>query len=196
MKTRLLILPILFSLFFSPVSADLVTEGEVTVMFRLTNINEFDDYEFFVLYQSYYYDEGYQPGDIDTMMIEKSIGYTASGRGGKSYLYARNKETGKISKSEVLLGGKDYVDDYELRNVTQDYQIKKIEGGEIVLKEKRLHKGAVEEEYDEDNDEVDGFWVVGGWLYWVLPAACFVLLVAFFMFRRRSKGSLSAAASN
>ena len=63
-----------FALLFAfPVMADLATAGEVDLRIELLNGEEFEGYTFFVEYQTYYYEYGYQEGPIREVELELSL---------------------------------------------------------------------------------------------------------------------------
>ena len=170
--------------------ADVAVEGEVDIEFKITNISDYPDYSFFVKYQTYYYEYGYQPGEVTESKVAENVVRSAGARGSKSYLYARDKE-GKIYESEIKLGGQKIISDRRANSIVEAYKIKSIKDGKINLKleekyldygdgkTKKISKGAV------SGTEMFGVDVV----YVAIPAVCLLLLVGFFMFRKKKSAS-------
>ncbi len=194
MKIKLIIAFLALAIFSPGLRADVVTEGEITVTFRITNLNEFSDYQFFFLHQGYTYDEGWREGDIDTVFMEDGGQYSGGREGDKSYIFARNKVTGQIMRSDMQLGGKEFRENAKYRTVLQDYSVSGIEGGVVVLKEGKKLKPDSKGEFAEP--ENDGFWHGFGWMYWLLPLVCLVSLLAFFILRKRPAASFHATVAD
>lgn len=164
--------------------ADVANEGEVNVKVELINGKDFPGFEFFIRYQNYHYDMGYQPDGLTDIVLEPGLVTETGGRGDQSLLYARDENGNEfVSKTEV--GGVDsdfgpdvayYLDQIEVisvKNGEVKFKIvarKKMSGDDKVLK---IIKG-----------DVSG----GGksiWMIILVPIFCLTGLFAFFVLRRR-----------
>ena len=167
--------------------ADVANEGEVDVKVELINGKDFPGFEFFIRYQNYHYDMGYQPDGLTDIVLEPGLVTETNGRGDQSLLYARDEKGNEfVSKTEV--GGVDsdfgpnvayYLDQIEVISVKNGeikFKIaarKKMSGDDKVLK---IIKG----------DVSDG--EMSTWLIILVPIFCLTGLVAFFVLRRRKSG--------
>ncbi len=171
-----------FALLFAfPVMADLATAGEVDLRIELLNGEEFEGYTFFVEYQTYYYEYGYQEGPIREVELEPGKDINASGRGGRSKIYARN-EDGDLFESEEAVGGVvNNASDDVLAYVDQ-YNVVSMKDGKLKLEHKarimHLHNG---EKIEVSKSGID-FSLAGI----IMSLACLVALVLFFIFRKKS----------
>lgn len=179
--------------------ADLVTEGEVSHKFTIVNLDEFPEYEFFILYQTYYYDRGYQEGAANEKAVDHGNYYRGGDRSGTSPLYARLKtKKGRKKKgpeSSIRLGGREVVAERDAQSIHDDYKIISINDTLIELelvdqkimlgngKELKINKGSI-----SSGAEVGGIDLI----YFALPGVCLLSILAFFVYRRRAARSETA----
>lgn len=183
---------LIFTLFlvpiFATVFADIAIEGEVTRLTRITNLSDFPDYEFFIKFQAYYYDMGYQAGELtDTPVFEDSL-FRSGGRGSTSFIYARRKSDGTIFQSEKAVGGQKIVSQRGADGIEDLIKIKSLEDGEIKFKiqESILHyRNGKTEKISKSG--ITGISMFGFDIAYVgFPLLCALALVFFFMRRRRN----------
>ncbi|HEX2901589.1 MAG TPA: hypothetical protein VHS96_17890 [Bacteroidia bacterium] len=172
--------------------ADVAREGEVEVKVELMNGKFFPDYEFFVRYQGYYYNQGYHPSEPVDLILAPGESFTTGSKGGSSYLYARDS-SGNIYESETKVGGvaKDFSPNvgYHLHQI----QVLSVRDGvvkfKIVARKKMTDEGKVIKIIKGD--------VAGGgksiWMTLLMPALSLAGLLAFFLMRRRKNGTQTAA---
>lgn len=175
-------------------SADVVTEGEVDIRFRITNLDDYPEYEFYVMYQTYHYDEGYQPGDVIETLIEANKVHQAGERGSKSALYARKKgdKNGPVFESNVLLGGDKIISDYKARAIIEEIEITSVEDGKVEFKveDRFLMYDNGKEKRFKNAGAILGVELFGVDLgYIVLPLVCLIGLVVFFMLRKKKSAT-------
>ena len=184
--TKPRVILILFSfIFFNSIHADVVTEGEFNRQFRIINADQYPDYTFYILYQTYYYDMGYQPGDVNEMIIKPGEAYYGGDRGGVSRIYGKsNSGNPEVATSEETVGGNVYVTQSGVQGVIDEIKITGIKAGVITFvvvktlhvldggKEKAVKKGAF-----------PGFGDGNSPLIFVLPGICLALLIGFLLFR-------------
>jgi hypothetical protein len=113
--------------------ADVLVEGEVDIRVKVTNISDFPDYEFYIEYQDYFYEYGWQPGDISQVAVKEGEEFETGDKGSSSKLYAKDKEGNTFSSLEAL-GGNTQIDDYQASYIVQEVEITSINGGEIRYK--------------------------------------------------------------
>lgn len=175
----------LFSLpYFS--KADVAIEGEVDIRVKVLNLSDFPGFEFFIEYQEYYYDMGWQAGDIVQVAIQEGQEFETGEKGGGSKLFAKDAQ-GNTYATEQDLGGNTVLDDYKASYIVQEINIKSVEGGKITFK--------VADEYKVYPDGKTrklkkGFVLFGVNLFgvdlglFVLPIVCLAGLIFFFWTRR------------
>ena len=166
--------------------ADVLIEGEVDIRVKVTNISDYPDYEFYIEYQDYYYEYGWQPGDISQVEIKEGEEFETGDKGSSSKIYAKDKE-GNVFSTLESLGGNMQIDDYQASYIVQEVEITAINGTEIRFKivdqykvypdggTKKMRKGMV----------LTGIYLFGmdlGLL--LLPIICLGGLVFFFWMRR------------
>lgn len=186
----LLLLPVLFVLGLSPLMADVATEGEVDVQVELMNGAQFKGFTFFIKYQSYTYNMGYQPSGLSEVVLEAGKSFETGGRGDASKLYARDSK-GKVYESKEMVGG--VASDFD-RNVSyylDQIEITKVKKGvisyKVVARKKMGPNGEVLEIMKSDvvNDEPGK----GKWMLFTIPVVCLIGLVAFFILRSRKRSA-------
>lgn len=175
--------------------ADLVTEGEVTHEFTILNLDEFEEYEFYILFQTYYYDRGYQEGPTKEMSVAPGKYFRGGQRSGTSPLYARLKSDeneGPDPSSSIRLGGRQIVAERNARSIQDDYRIVSINDSliELELVEQRIMLNNGKKIQIKKGSLSSGM-EVGGMdlIYFVLPGVCLLGILAFFVYRRRASGS-------
>lgn len=171
--------------------ADIANEDEVDVKIELMNGAKFPSFEFYIRYQSYKYDMGYQPDGLTDVVLEAGKPTETGQRGDKSLLYARDKN-GREYVSQEELGG--VVTD---RGVNVGYYLDQIEVVSLkkgVLKFKKVRKiiGTNNEVLEILKGDVSGGGKVS-WMFILVPIVCLTGLVAFFILRRREGGKTTAA---
>ena len=184
MKT--FILSFLLFLIALPAFADIANEDEVDLNVELMNGEKFEGYTFFVRYQTYYYEYGYQPGMVNEVDLKPGENYAVSGRGGSSKIYARD-EKGNEFESEEEVGG---VVNYSGNGVSvfiDRYKVVSVKDGKIELKHvervKQLRSGKLVKVNKAGLDfDGNGF----PWMSFALPLVSFLALIAFFIFRRKA----------
>jgi hypothetical protein len=166
--------------------ADVAIEGEVDIRVKVLNTSEFPGYEFYIEYQDYYYEYGWQPGGVAHVTIKENEEFETGERGGASKLYAVDAE-GNVFETEEQIGGNQILDDYKASYIVQEIEITELRDGKIAFKveseykvypggeTKKLRKGFV----------FFGFDVMGidiGLI--LLPLVCLGGLLFFFWTRR------------
>ena len=170
--------------------ADVATEGEVDVQVELMNGAQFKGFTFFIKYQSYTYNMGYQPSGLSEVVLEAGKSFETGGRGDASKLYARDSK-GKVYESKEMVGG--VASDFD-RNVSyylDQIEITKVKKGvisyKVVARKKMGPNGEVLEIMKSDvvNDEPGK----GKWMLFTIPVVCLIGLVAFFILRSRKRSA-------
>lgn len=186
----------LISLLSGRAMADIVTEGEFDIRFEVINLDEFPDYEFFFDFQTYYYEYGYQKGEIKQIDIEPGTNYVADERGGQTYLQARSLSAEfDDAKAEAPVGGVTYDSDEDISTITQLVRITKVEDGvihfEIVNTIYEYIDGAIRK-LDGDID-VFGGGLSGGnrWMLYALLPAIALLSILMLIFMRRKRPQIA-----
>lgn len=184
----LLLIPMLLVLGLSPLMADVATEGEVDVQVELLNGAKFPGFTFFIKYQSYTYNMGYQPSELSEVVLEAGKAFQTGGRGDQSKLYARDSK-GKVYESKDMIGG--VASDFD-RNVSyylDQIEVTKIKKGvisyKVVARKKMGVNGEVLEIKKSDvvNDDANK----GRWMLFTIPVVCMIGLIAFFVLRNRKR---------
>lgn len=119
--------------------ADVAIEGEVDIRIKVLNLSDFPGYEFYIEYQDYYYEYGWQPGDIAHVTIKENEEFETGERGGASKLYAVDKQ-GNIFASAEELGGNMVLDDYKASYVVNEVEVTELRDGKLSYKVKRAYK--------------------------------------------------------
>lgn len=174
--------------------ADLVEPGDITRQFKVANINEFPDYKFYILYTDYVYEMGYKPESIDTVWIRQGEIYATSDREASSSLYAvRKNGSGDHFVSDIELGGKDFAASGKISTIVDIVHVKAVTDGIVdfeIRKEMIVYKGGKTRMKKRNTGFLS--WITpsgpragNGWLTWILPAASLLILLAFWLWRRR-----------
>ncbi len=164
--------------------ADVAREGEVDIKVQVMNHKSFPGIEFFVRYQGHYYDRGYHLGDPQDLILEAGKSFTTGSRGGSSLLYARDT-SGNVYESATNIGGLAKESSRNVGHHLHQIQVLSVKDGlvkfKIVAKKKMTDEDKVIQIIKGD--------VAGGgksiWMAILMPAACLLGLVAFFILRRR-----------
>jgi hypothetical protein len=164
--------------------ADIATPGEQDVYIELLNGNAFPKYKFFIKYQTYHYDMGYKPGGVEVVDITPGKHFMTGDRGAQSFLYARGPK-GEW-KSAVEVGGSaiDYTDGVQY--MLDRIKIKKLNPKGKVIEIEVMERqaigegGAVLQTIKKSAVELPTSMI------WILPLACGLGLVLFFVFRRKA----------
>ena len=170
-----------------PMRADVATEGEVDVRVELMNAQDFPKFKFFIKYQEYYYDMGYQPGDVTPVYFEPGKPISTGERGDASLLYAED-ENGHEYASEEPIGGVATDFGRDVSYLLDQIKVTSIKGDLIKFKVVSRHKvdsdgkliGVKKGEFSAEDPENRN------WMLIILPAVCLLGLVLFFIFRKRS----------
>ncbi len=171
--------------------ADVVEEGQTTVKVMLKNSSAFPDYEFYILYQDYYYNMGYQKGDQLVLWLEEGREYEAGDQGSSSKIYARLiSDTVQIFETESEYGGEEIVHDRKVSVLVDEITITKIEGDHVAVKVKRVKIDNKGKRSNSDEGFIMGihkgpFQILGinGWI-WLMPLAAFLSLTMLYFWRR------------
>lgn len=164
--------------------ADIATRDEVSVKVELMNGARFPSFEFYIRYQSYHYDMGYQPDPLTDVVLEAGKPIETGQRGARSFLYARDKKSGRQYASKKEIGGTIAERGVDVSHYVDQIEVLSLRKGEVkfkVVARKRMnHNGEVMEILKGD--------VTGGkanWLMILVPIICLSGLVAFFLLRRK-----------
>ena len=165
--------------------ADVATEGEVDVYIELLNGNEFPGYKFFIKYQNYEYNMGYQPAGVQIVFLEPGKHVSTGDRGSSSLLFAEGKR-GKY-QSSIEVGGSEINHTEGLQYVLDRIKITKVDkkGLRFEVVERQLigENGTVLETIQKGSLEPLN---LQAFLLWLLPIVCLVGLVLFFLFRKKA----------
>lgn len=166
--------------------ADLAREGEVTVYFKVVNLDDFPGQEFYFYYQNYHYNYGYQRGRLDRIRLEQNKDYESSDRGDKTYLEVATRDGKVIGKTEKEIGGVAQNQAFDVKAVYESIRILSIEDGkiqyEIADRRLKMHNGKFRRE-----DLVPGWLDNNRWfLYILIPAMAGLSLILLFMLRKPS----------
>ena len=183
MNIRISIISLLFIHLFFSSYADVAIEGQVERRIRVTNIKDFPDFEFFFMYDEYVYDMGYHAIDPRKVIIVQDSIYSTGDRFSSAYLQAISKNDIE-AKTENELGGSAQTGNGSVQYLVDDIKILKIENGIIYYKVLKTTKGKYGENFLPFTEEIKNG--PGFWLMLILPAACLLSLIAFFIFRGKS----------
>ncbi len=178
---RILLFTTLLLLGAMQVQADVATQGEHDIYIELLNGKDFPGYKFYIKYQSYYYDRGHHPGAVEKVFLERGKHYQTGDRGSASLLFAKAKKGEIASKNQV--GGAVIDPSSDASYLLDRIKITKIDS-------KGLKFVVVERQQIGADGTVlstvkKGSMGTQGWMIWLLPIACILGLVAFFLFRRQ-----------
>jgi hypothetical protein len=179
---RILLFTTLLLLGAMQVHADVATRGQKAIHIELLNGKDFPGYKFYIKYQRYYYDRGYQPGTVDKVLLEPGKHYETGDRGSTSLLFAKAKK-GEIA-SKVKVGGAEIDLESKANYLLDRIKITKIDS-------KGVQFVVVERQEIGDNGKVlrtleKGSMGTQGWMIWMLPIVSLLGLAAFFLFRKPS----------
>jgi hypothetical protein len=169
--------------------ADVATEGEKGVRVELLNGADFPGFKFFIKYQHYHYNMGYQKGEVNDVVLEKGKIVETGDRYSSSLLYAVDDKGNEfVSKEEI--GGS--VIDHAKSASYHLHQIKvlNVKDGTIEFKVAAKKKMNEKDEVVKVmRSEVGGITGSGemNWTLVVVPIVCVLGLIAFFIVRRSSK---------
>lgn len=168
--------------------ADVANEGEVDVQVELLNASKFPGFTFYIKYQHYTYNMGYQPSSLDEVTLEAGKAYETGDRGDASKLYARDAK-GKVYESKEMIGGVAKELSSSVSHYLDQIEVTKIKKGvisfKVVARKKMGNDGEVLEIKKSDVVNEEG---KGNWMLFTIPVVCLIGLIAFFVLRNRSKG--------
>jgi hypothetical protein len=174
--------------------SDIVEPGDIYRQFKITNIKDFPDYRFYILYTNHYYEMGYQEAGVDTVWVFQNSVYATSDRGATSSLFAVKKGSPGIPfQSEMRLGGEEFVPSERIATVIDVVDIKAIKEGAIVLESRKeiwVYKGG-KQKVKKKKEAGLGFISGEGpgantnFLFWLLPVISLLMLIAFWFWRKR-----------
>jgi hypothetical protein len=181
---RFFVLPFLLLLWANSLQADVATEGEHDVYIELLNGKDFPGYKFYIKFQDYYYNMGYQPGDVSVVYLEPGKHVSTGDRGSSSLLFAEGKSNAQ-TKTEV--GGADidhteglsyFLDRIKIKSIK-----KKVINFEVVERQLIGEDGKVLQTIKKGSlPAMNGTQLV----IWIIPIVCLVGLMVFFLFRRKA----------
>ena len=191
------VLPFLFlMLALTPAFADIAIEGQVTRKTVISNLSEFPDYEFYIQYQNYYYEYGYQPGSVDEVILVEGEAFESGERGSRSKIYARlKKKKRKKFESEETVGGQEVIPDRNGRYIEDVVRIISVEEG--VIKFEIESSSLILRNGDKENllkkGGITGLTLFGVDLAYIgLPLFCLIAF-ALFLMRKRAMHRQEAA---
>jgi hypothetical protein len=103
------------------------------------NLSDFPGYEFYIEYQDYYYEYGWQPGGVAHVTINDNEEFETGERGGASKLYAVDAE-GNVFETEEQIGGNTILDDYKASYIVQEIEVTELRDGKIAFKVEASYK--------------------------------------------------------
>jgi hypothetical protein len=164
--------------------ADVATEGEQDIYIEIINAADFPSYKFYIKSQSYYYDMGYQPGELTTVYLEPGKHTSTGDRGSASLLYAEGKGITFQSKSEVGGSTIDHTEgvSYILDRIKIISLKKKVIKFEVVERQLIGEDGKVMKTIKKGSM---GSLAPGQLVLYALPVVCLLGLLLFFRFRRK-----------
>lgn len=164
------------------VHADVATEGEVEIRVEVINTRDFPEFQFFIHYQTYHYDMGYQPDPVQEVALGPDVVTATSSRDDASFLYARDKEGNEyVSKEQV--GGVTIDHNKDVAYYLDQIEVVSVENGVVEFKvahrKKMSSEGRVLKTKKGD---------AGGthWTILVVPVLSLLGLLAFFLLRRKT----------
>lgn len=196
MKKYFLFLMLILSGLF--VQADVVEPGEVDIYFKVVNLDQFPDYKFYSYYQTYFYEYGYQAGDLERREVMQDSIYSGGSRGDYTHIEAENANGQVVAETDNEIGGMEYGQPENVSYLLQIIEIQKIDDGVIhykVVKTKKV-KGWGKESAEEDL--IPGFFDNNRWiLFGLVPSMAGLGLIVLFMKRiaqakRKLRGQYSA----
>lgn len=183
MKKAILFLLVLTM--FIPAFADIANPDEVDLRIEVLNLDDFEEFSFYIEYQTYYYDMGYQPGVPSLVTLETGKDYETSERAGSSRIYAKNAK-GEIFSSEEEVGGALYDIGDGVSYVVDQYEIVKVENGTVSIKhvarQNHLRSGKVKSDKLSNLGTTEGSLPIAGI---ALALTCLFALLALFRYRNR-----------
>jgi hypothetical protein len=184
MKFNRLLLLFLFSILATtPAWADIATEGEQDVYVELLNAKDFPKYKFFIRYQTYHYNMGYQEGPVNDVMVEQGKPFQTGDRGAKSFLYAKGPK-GEW-KSKIEIGGTEIDHQSDVSHLLDRIKITKMNPKGKVIEFKVVERQKIDAEGKVLSSIKHGEVALGSWT-WIIPFVCFGGLIAFFILRRKA----------
>ena len=162
--------------------ADVATQGEQDVYIELVNAKDFPSFKFYIEYQTYTYNMGYQPNGTNKVFLEPGKHIKTGDRGSASLIYASGK--GREYTSKVEAGGS-VIDNTN----GVEYVLDRIK---IVKLDKKVVKFTVVERQliGQDGKVIQtikkGSLAEQSWFMYLLPIVCVGGLVAFFLFRKKA----------
>lgn len=190
----------------SALFADIAQPNQVPCYIRVTNLDQFPEYEFYIKYNhSYYYNRGYRPGGTREVILENNKDQSTGQRYSRSKIYARLRTSevhpdsamatdsldttavpSQIFETEEYLGGS--TTSSLMTHLTEVYEIISLDSGVIHIKKVQSIKGDQKKEKKIKRGQT----VTAGpanWYYWVLPSICLAALAGFFLFRMKKRQS-------
>lgn len=165
--------------------ADVATEGEVDVNFKVTNLKDYPGYTFHYYYQHYFYDQGYQLGELEKIEIEQGKEYASGGRGSQTYISVTDENGNVVGQTSEDIGGVAQNQAAKVSHLIQVIKITGIADGkvsyEVVKRMKVFYNGK-----EKEDNLIPGWLDNNRWvLYGLIPAVSLFCLVLLFMVRRK-----------
>lgn len=165
--------------------ADVVTPGETQRAFTIINLEDFSDYEFYFRQSTYFYDQGYQQGDDLEVVFKANEHYRGGRDSDRSSIFAtKNGDEQTVFQSDEMVGGMEVISDYDVYYILDEIQIQSVKDGLVKFKvcksyyvygdgvKKKIRKGMIG---------------IGGPWYLVFAGIAALVLIAFFIFRRKGE---------
>ena len=146
MKKIILFLFISFNTHF--LFADVLIEGELNRGFKISNIDEFKNYEFFYEYQTFYYNEGHKRGKTIRTVIKNNQIYFGSDRFDDVCIKLKDKRSDEIVSCLIKAGGVAHANSKSNIAITDVFEIKEEKNGQIFLEK-------TNEEFKYDNGKIE-----------------------------------------
>jgi hypothetical protein len=177
-RSLLLFFSFLLVLGVQRVQADVATEGEMGIKVELVNPTNFPGFNFYIQYQTYHYDMGWQPGATSKVFLEAGKHVSTGDRYSSSLLYAEDKQ-GNVFVSKEEIGGSVIEKGKNVAYHLHRIKVLSVKDGEVQFQIKEKQK------VDENGkvlkvmkSEVEMNWVVI-----MVPIVCLLGLVAFLVVR-------------
>jgi hypothetical protein len=179
---RAFFIAVLLLLGTTALHADIATAGEHDVYIELLNAKDFPSYKFYIQYQTYTYNRGYQPNGTEKVFLEPGKHIKTGDRGSASLIYASGKGREYVSKVEA---GGSVIDNTEGLEYMLD-RIKIVKLDKKVVKFVVVERQLIGADGKAKQTIKKGSLTGQSWLMYLLPIICVAGLVAFFLFRRKS----------
>ena len=176
------LLSILMLLGAAELQADIATQGEQDVYIELVNAKDFPSFKFYIQYQTYTYNMGYQPNGTNKVFLEPGKHIKTGDRGSASLIYASGK--GREYTSKVQAGGS-VIDNTEGVAYALD-RIKIVKLDKKVVKFTVVERQLIGQDGKVLQTIKKGSMGEQSLLMYLLPLICVGGLVAFFLFRKKA----------